>query len=169
MKLLRGLLRLEEVDGIARLDAAGRTGFTEDIEVLLAYRVGLVSRLDLPLSTRTMQFSSSAGVTQEMLDSAENLVLARETQAALVEFALNREFWVKYLEERYPAEFLACRKPTELRMGALDDLQSEGGMTDGAYKNAAEEILRQRRTDERTLMTQLTQAELADSAGANSV
>ena len=169
MKLLRGLLRLEEVDGIARLDAAGRTGFTEDIEVLLAYRVGLVSRLDLPLSTRTMQFSSSAGVTQEMLDSAEHLVLARETQAALVEFALNREFWVKYLEERYPAEFLACRKPTELRMGALDDLQSEGGMTDGAYKNAAEEILRQRRTDERTLMTQLTQAELADSAGANSV
>jgi hypothetical protein len=169
IKLLRGLLRLEEVDGIARADAAGRIGFTEDVEVLLAYRVGLVSRLDLPLSTRTMQFSGSASVTPEMLDRAEQLVLGRETQAALVEFALKREFWVTYLEERYPVEFLACRKPTELRMGALDDLQSEGAMTDGAYKNAAEEILRQRRADESTLMKQLTQAELAGSSGANSV
>jgi len=116
-----------------------------------------------------MQFSSSAGVTQDMLNRAEQLILGRETQAALVEFALKREFWVKYLEERYPAEFLACRKPTELRMGALDELQSEGAMTDGVYKHSAEEILRQRRTDESTLMKQLTQAELIDSAGANSV
>lgn len=169
LKLLRGLFRLEEVDGIARLDAAGRTGFTEDVEVLLAYRVGLVSRLELPLSTRTMQFSTSAGVSEEMLNRVAQRVLASENPAALVEFALKREFWVKYLEERYPAEFRACRTPTELRMDALDDLQSQGRMTDGAYKNAADDILRQRKADEHVLMQQLTQTELAETPGANTV
>jgi len=169
LKLLRGLFRLEEVDGIARLDAAGRAGFTEDVEVLLAYRVGLVSRLELPLSTRTMQFSTSAGVTEEMLNRAAQRVLASESPAALVSFALKREFWVKYLEERYPAEFVACRRPTELRMDALDDLQSAGRMTDGAYKSAADDILRQRKADEHALMQQLTQTELAETPGANSV
>src|SRR5690606_36637789 len=101
-KLLRGPFRLEEVDGIGRLDAAGRTRLTEDVEVLLAYRVGLLSRLELLLSTRTMQFSTSAGVSEEMLNRAAQRVLASENPAALVEFALKREFWVKYLEERYP-------------------------------------------------------------------
>lgn len=144
LKLVRGLFRLEEVDGIARLDIAGRAGFTEDVEVLLAYRVGLATRLDLPISTRTMQFSTSAGVSQDMLASAEQLVLGSETPEALVDFALKRGFWVKYLENQYPAEFLACQKPTEVRMDALDELQGEGGMTDGAYKQAADEILRQR-------------------------
>lgn len=169
MKLVRGLFRLEEVDGVARLDTAGRTDFIEDVEVLLAYRVGLASRLELPVSTRTMQFSTSAAVSPAMLDRAEQIVLASETQDALVEFALTREFWVKYLETRYQDEFLACRKPTEWRMDALDDRLEKGTMTDGAYKQAADEILRQRKADETTLMKQLTQAELAGGPGANTV
>ncbi|MET0951161.1 MAG: NEL-type E3 ubiquitin ligase domain-containing protein, partial [Pseudomonas sp.] len=119
--------------------------------------------------TRTMQFSTSAGVTEEMLNRAAQRVLASESPAALVSFALKREFWVTYLEERYPAEFVACRRPTELRMDALDDLQSAGRMTDGAYKSAADDILRQRKADEHALMQQLTQTELAETPGANSV
>src|SRR5690606_23910965 len=96
-------------------------------------------------------------------------VLASETPAALVEFASKREFWVKYLEERYPAEFRACRTPTELRMDALDDLQSQGRMTDGAYKNAADDILRQRKADDHVWMRLLPQTELAEGPGANTV
>lgn len=169
LKLVRGLARLEEVDGIARQDVAARTGFTEDVEVLLAYRVGLATRLELPVNTRTMQFSTSAQVSQAMLDQAAQRVLAGETPDALVEFALQREFWLNYLENRYPDQLLACRKPTELRMEALEELQSEGRMTDGAYKDAADQILRQRRVDEAALMKQLTQAEMTEGSGGNEV
>jgi C-terminal novel E3 ligase, LRR-interacting len=169
LKLVRGLFRLEEVDRIARLDVALRPDFAEDVEVLLAYRIGLVDRLELPLGARTMQFSNAAGVDQAALDQAAAAVLSHETPAALIEFALKRDFWIKYLESEYAPQFLAIRQPTALRMEALDDLQSRQPMSDGDYKNAAEQILRQRRADEEALMTQLTQAELDGGPGANIV
>lgn len=169
LMLLRGLWRLEEVDDIALRDVAARVGFTEDVEVLLAYRVGLATRLELPVGSHSMHFSTSAGVSQAALDRAAAWVLARETPDALVAFALQRDFWCSYLEGRYPAQFVACRKATELRMSALDELQAQGTMASGAYKNAADAILLQRKADEQGLMTQLTQAEIAGSRAGNSV
>lgn len=169
LKLVRGLFRLEEVDGIARLDAAARVAFTEDVEVLLAYRVGLASRLDLPISTRTMQFSSVAGVDSQALARAEQTVLTRETPDNLMAFAIQRDFWVDYLKRHYADEFLACQRPTAIRMSALDDLQGLHPLQDAVYQREADAILRQRQRDEERLMTQLTQAELASGSAANEV
>ncbi|MCQ2998812.1 hypothetical protein NLO98_03450 [Pseudomonas syringae] len=159
LKLLRGLFRLEEVDGLARLDAAARVGFTEDVEVQLAYRVGLASRLELPIKSRTMQFSTSADVTDDALNRAEQSVLSRETPEELTAFALKRDFWIDHLKRQYADEFVACQRATALRMESLDDLQSERPMSDAAYKDKADAIMKQRQRDEEELMTQLTQAE----------
>lgn len=159
LKLIRGLFRLEEVDAIARADAAARVAFTEDVEVLLAYRVGLASRLELPVSTRTMQFSSSAGVTDGALNRAEQAVLDQETPEALTAFALRRDFWIDHLKRQYSTDFIACQRPTAMRMEALDDLHNEHPMSDAAYKDEADAIMKQRQRDEEELMTQLTQAE----------
>ncbi|WP_095093927.1 NEL-type E3 ubiquitin ligase domain-containing protein [Pseudomonas sp. Irchel 3A5] len=160
LKLLGGLFRLEEVDSLARLDAAARVGFTEDVEVQLAYRVGLASRLELPINSRTMQFSSSADVTDAALNRAERTVLSRETPEELTAFAVKRDFWIDHLKRQYADEFVACQRATALRMEALDDLQSERPMSDAAYKGEADAIMKQRQRDEEELMTQLTQAEL---------
>jgi len=169
LRLVRGLSRLEEVDAIARLDVASRVGFTEDVEVLLAYRVGLASRLELPIGTRTMQFSTSAGVTDQALARAARTVLSHETPEALTSFALKRDFWVDHLKRQYVGEFTACQRPTALRMEALDDLHSERPLSDASYKREAEAIMRQRQVDEERLMKQLTEAELAGGPGANEV
>ncbi|SQF98355.1 leucine rich repeat domain protein [Paucimonas lemoignei] len=169
LRLVRGLSRLEEVDAIARLDVASRVGFTEDVEVLLAYRVGLASRLELPIGTRTMQFSTSAGVTDQALARAARTVLSHETPEALTSFALKRDFWVDHLKRQYVGEFTACQRPTALRMEALDDLNSERPLSDASYKREAEAIMRQRQVDEERLMKQLTEAELAGGPGANEV
>ena len=169
LKLLRGLYRLEEVDGIARLDAASRAGFTEDVEVLLAYRVGLASRLELPIGTRTMQFSTSASVSNDALAQAAQTVLSHETPEALIDFAIKRDFWIDHLKRQYANEFTACQQPTAMRMEALDDLQSENPLSDATYKREADAILRQREWDEERLMRQLTAAELAGGAAANEV
>jgi hypothetical protein len=169
LKLIRGLFRLEEVDAIARLDAASRVGFTEDVEVLLAYRVGLASRLELPIGTRTMQFSLSANVTNEALAQAAQTVLNHETPEALTEFAIKRDFWMEHLKREYAHEFTACQRSTALRMEALDDLQSDKPMSDATYKREADAIMRQRQLDEERLMKQLTEAEFAGGAAANEV
>lgn len=156
LKLVRCLYRLEEVDGIARLDAASRIGFTEDIEVLLAYRVGLAGRLGLPISSRSMQFSNSAGVTAEALDNAARTILSHETSEELTAFALTRDFWVDHLKRQYPDEFLTAQHSTAMRMEALDELHNERPLTDASYKREADAIMRQRQVDEERLMRQLT-------------
>jgi hypothetical protein len=169
LNLVRGLFRLEEVDGIARMDAAKRVAFTEDVEVQLAYRVGLVGRLELPINTRTMQFWTAAGVDSQALDRAEQTVLRHETPERLAAFAIKRDFWTDYLQRQYAEQFLAAQRPTAIDMEALDDLHSERPLSDAAYKREADAILSQRRQDEEQLMVQLTQAELANGARANEV
>lgn len=169
LKLVRGLFRLEEVDAIARLDVAARVGFTEDVEVLLAYRVGLASRLELPIGTRTMQFSTSADVTDQALAQAAQTVLSHETPEQLTTFAIKRDFWIEYLKRQYADQFTACQRSTALRMEALDDLHSERPLSDAAYKREADSIMGQRQMDEERLMKQLTEAELAGGPGANEV
>lgn len=169
LKLVRGLFRLEEVDGIARQDAAARVAFTENIEVQLAYRVGLADRLELPVNTRTMQFSTAAGVDSQALDKAEQWVLGHETPQRLTAFAIKRDFWTDHLKRQYADQLVACQKPTAMRMQALDDSLSELSLSDAAYKREAEAILKQRQQDEEQLMVQLTQAELGNDAGANQV
>jgi hypothetical protein len=161
LKLLRGLYRLEEVDAIARRDAAGRIDFVEDVEVMLAYRTRLASRLELPINTRRMVYGDVADVSLQVIARTGQIVLGNETTARLAEFALGREFWVDYLERHYADRFVLCRQPTAERMEALDEKLEKESMSDAAYKDAADALMRQRRDDERALMKRLTEEELA--------
>jgi len=54
-----------------------------------------------------------------------------------------------------------CRQPTAERMEALDERLEKESMSDAAYKDAADALMRQRREDERALMKRLTEQELA--------
>ncbi|MFS2157164.1 NEL-type E3 ubiquitin ligase domain-containing protein [Pseudomonas sp. Pseusp122] len=164
LKLLRGLYRLEEVDAIARRDAAARVDFVEDVEVILAYRTRLASRLELPINTRRMIYGDVADVSLQVITRTGQIVLGNETSARLAEFALGREFWVDYLERQYADQFVLCRQPTADQMEALDERLAKESLTDAAYKEAADALMRQRREDEQGLMKRLTEGELAKAA-----
>ncbi len=99
--LLRGMFRLSTLDAFARNDIATRRG-VDEIEVFLAYRVGLKNELELPCETSAMNHNEFSGVAQAALDRARTHVLAAEranNSAALVEFAIEQPFWNTHLEK----------------------------------------------------------------------
>jgi hypothetical protein len=97
--LLRGVFRLSTLDAFARSDIATRRG-VDEIEVLLAYRVGLKNELALPCETSAMRYNAISGVNQNSLNRAKTHVLTIEStdsSAALVNFAIEQPFWNTYV------------------------------------------------------------------------
>jgi hypothetical protein len=99
--LLRGVFRLGTLDDFARSDIASRRG-VDEIEVLLAYRVGLKDELALPCETSAMRYNAISGVNQNSLNRAKTHVLTIENadnSAALVNFAIEQPFWNTHIEK----------------------------------------------------------------------
>jgi hypothetical protein len=99
--LLERVFRLNTLDAFARSDIASRRG-VDEIEVLLAYRVGLKDELALPCETSAMRYNAISGVNQNSLDRAKTHVLTIEStdnSAALVNFAIEQPFWNMYIEK----------------------------------------------------------------------
>ncbi|MGO4802535.1 NEL-type E3 ubiquitin ligase domain-containing protein [Pseudomonas sp. W22_MBD1_FP4] len=107
------LFRLHLVDTLAQRDVEARgPGFTEQVEVILAYRVGLADRLDLPVKSRGMLFPQQANVSPAALDQAYTQVLAHERMVADESaFFAERRFWQQHLRTRYPQELEALTAP----------------------------------------------------------
>ena len=99
----RKLFRLMLVDAIALRDVAARgPGFTEQVEVVLAYRTRLADRLALPVKSREMLFPQQADVSETALNAAYDQVLRDERKPADEEaFFVGRPFWEKHLRARY--------------------------------------------------------------------
>jgi len=137
------MFRLTLVDAIAQRDVAARgPGFTEQVEVILAYRTRLADRLELPVKSRDMLFSAQANVSQATIDEAYAQVLRSERNAAEKEvFFVGRTFWEKHLRTQYPQALKALMVPAvdliEEKSTALFELSSlEGEQVSGADETA---------------------------------
>lgn len=116
----RKLFRLALVDAIALRDVAARgPGFTEQVEVILAYRIRLAASLDLPVEARDMLFPQQADVSQAAIDRA-GVDVQREARNADIEadFLIGRMFWETHLRSRYPEELKALMAPD---LGPIDE------------------------------------------------
>lgn len=144
LELARGLFRLDEVEriahldierritletdrlrnaGLAEVDAAVRArALVDEIEVSLAYRVGLHRTLSLPGQPRTMQFEALAGVTQQQLGNAAAQVRWSSATDALVTDVAQRDFWIDYLRRTRPAQFEGVATRAQDQLEALGDL-----------------------------------------------
>ncbi|MCP3751964.1 DUF6543 domain-containing protein [Pseudomonas sp. SBB6] len=155
--LARGLSRLDTVEAIALRDIAARRAAglrVDDVEVRLAYRVGLAERLGLPGQAKGMLFEHMANVTAAQLDSAATEVLEGETPESLKAGISGRDFWIDFLKMRYAARFDEANKPYFARLEALDaDKQT---MSDQAYRTRSETIGQRRTLDEQRLIETLT-------------
>nr|WP_262501862.1 NEL domain-containing protein [Pseudomonas fragi] len=83
----------------------------DELEIHLAYRIGLARALELPGQPESMVFKSLAGVTREDLDIARLEVERAEKTAALNIFISTRQFWREYLIRTNRPQYSALTEP----------------------------------------------------------
>ncbi|WP_397451754.1 NEL-type E3 ubiquitin ligase domain-containing protein [Pseudomonas sp. NA-150] len=168
--LARGLDRLDELEKIAESEITRRLEANDQpdpAEVRLAYRVGLAQRLELPEQPQGMLFNQLSGVSNDMLDSAEQLIFARERTPAFLQSIIAREFWVTFLERRYVQRFESVQSPFHVQLEALD--AESKNITDEAYLSRVKAIQSARESAIDALALELTQSIEADIRTTDSV
>ena len=178
VRLAKGLFRLDEVERIAlqdiqqRRDAINaRRDLTaaqkaqhlqqiEEVEVRLAYRVGLKARLELPKQPAGGRFLMLAGVTQEALDAAAEQVLALDDSPEQFQSLVGRDFWIDYLKEHHPTSFQALTDTLIANQIELDEAKAAGTLEAADYASQSEALALQFKVKEAELIQSLTQSEL---------
>ncbi|WP_312931826.1 NEL-type E3 ubiquitin ligase domain-containing protein [Pseudomonas sp.] len=161
LHLGRQLWRLDEVQRIALADIAARRADGADpdeIEVALAYRVGLREPLDLPAQPQDMLFAEVSGVDPARLERARLEVLSAEQPSALAASLAQREFWRTWLEHHYSERLQALDAPFHERLLALMDQAEASATQDGDYLQQINAVRDEREAARAELYLTLTQA-----------
>ena len=159
LRLGRELFRLDQVDRIAarhiqQVRSRNPRIQVDDVEVHLAYRVGLADALGLPGQPSSMHFAPASGVTSDDLRLAEREVRDAESPDALSHSLAQRDFWQQYLQRLHAGWFEAANAPFHERLEAIFDQREQ--MTDHAFIAAVENVQSERSTAEWALYLQLT-------------
>jgi hypothetical protein len=178
VQLAKGLFRLDEVERIAlqdiqrRRDAINaRTDLTndekrenlaliEEVEVRLAYRVGLKDRLELPGQPAGGVYLRLGDVTPDMLDAAANQVLALDDSPQQFQSLVGRDFWIDYLKQQQGASFQALNDTLIARQIELDEAKAAGTLEEADYVSQSEALDLQHKVKEAELVQSLTRTEL---------
>ncbi|MCK3862021.1 hypothetical protein E4P00_06640 [Pseudomonas sp. B329] len=178
--LSRSLFRLHEVDKIASADILRsetivndptvseeakrphRLRLGEEVEIRLAYRYGLKDRLQLPGQPQRTAYTHMGGVTQGMLDSAYEKIVALDNSPEEFQALLSREFWQVYITNKYQAQFEAQRQPFQERLEALRDSLTAGLLSKAAYKEQTDSQQALLAIEEAELIQTLTRQILAE-------
>ena len=151
-RLTRRFFRLDEVDRLARANAAAR----DEAEVRMAYRLGLAEPLDLPLPPARMLYRTAAAVAADELHTVEGLVLASQDSPAFYTHVANRDFWVAWLREAYATEFGELNATFQSERARVEDDFPE---LDDAYLARIEALAAEQKKREVQLIEQLTHRE----------
>ncbi len=166
LKLARGLFRLERIDDIARdhvKDLHDRpevpsASAVDELEVHLAYRVGLGRSLYLPGQPKEMFFRSIANVTEEQIRAARTRVRQAESTPAMKTFIASRDFWIDYLRKKYPRDFTRFNTPFHDQEEQL--LSQSPQMLSDQYARRLSALMEARVAQEQTFLEALTQHEI---------
>lgn len=145
LNLAKGLFRLDKLESIAAehcldLMRQGVAG-VDELEVNLAYRIGLAQALELPGQPKSMMFRRLAGVTQENLDIARLEVQNAEKTDATAVFISTLEFWKSYLTNTHKAEYASLTEPYFEALYAL--LRRSPEMNSARYLRRVSEVRNQ--------------------------
>ncbi|MCK3860756.1 NEL-type E3 ubiquitin ligase domain-containing protein [Pseudomonas sp. B329] len=125
LNLSRQLFRLSRADQLAEAAAVGM----DRAEVRLSYRIGLtrgwLDGLELPGQPTYMAFANP--INAELQAQLRAQILATESTDAFVESLIQREYWLRYLDERYAEQFEALEDELARRYEALEDAHSDRG------------------------------------------
>ncbi|MEN5238856.1 NEL-type E3 ubiquitin ligase domain-containing protein [Pseudomonas sp. TWI923] len=171
LEMARRLFRLEQVQAYARADLprverALRRQYpdesVDEVEVDLAYRIGLAERLSLPRQPRTMQFRSMAHVGDEQLADAERSVRAAEANGeVLARFISQRDFWQAYLKQQHATSLDEVQEPFFADLERLDERRIAGEINEGGYLAQADALRQALLEAEQAWYVRLTREALA--------
>ncbi len=123
LSFAKRLFRLEEVGRVAAEDYNSRLHIVgphpDELEVHLAYRLGLAKVLKLPSQPQNMLFKEIAGVTQEDLNRARTEVIRAEGTDALADFVSKRDFWREYLVDKNFTDYSSLTEPYFTRLAQV--------------------------------------------------
>ena len=179
--LARGLFRLDALDRIASADIARSQAIvndpavsladkfphtvrlSEEVEIRLAYRVGLKDRLQLPGQPQKMQFSGIAHVSPAMLEAAYHEVVALDHSPKEFQALLARAFWQDYLANKYHVQFEAQREPYHAQMADLTRRFDAQTLAEALYRQQADDLQAQWAIKNAALLNTLTGQEIAQA------
>ncbi|QHG66396.1 NEL-type E3 ubiquitin ligase domain-containing protein [Pseudomonas putida] len=159
LRLGRSLYRLEQVDRIAaehvrEVQAFNPTEAVDEVEVYLAYRIGLAEPLGLPAQPAYMHYQHFSQVNRADLRDARAMVLARENSQVLCDSLASRDFWKDYLRTAYAERFEAFDTPYHERLSTLEEQAASG--TDQRYLEQVDALRAERALAERRFILELT-------------
>ncbi|MCQ6255718.1 NEL-type E3 ubiquitin ligase domain-containing protein [Pseudomonas sp. Q11] len=178
VQLAKGLFRLDEVESIALKDIQRRRdainarpdltneeklenlALIEEVEVRLAFRVGLKDRLKLPGQPAGGVFLTLGDVTPEMLDTAADEVLALDDSPQQFQSLVGRDFWIDYLKQQHGVSFQALNDTLIANQIELDEAKAAGTLEDADYVSQSEALGLQHKIKEAELVQSLTRTEL---------
>jgi len=98
----RSFLLLEMVNAKAKAHMETLT-WVDEIEVQLAFQIGLAERLNLPVSTKNMIFRGCAQITSEKIQAAGTAILEECDDERLEAFLKTWSPWMKFQRSLVPA------------------------------------------------------------------
>ncbi|HWH85780.1 MAG TPA: NEL-type E3 ubiquitin ligase domain-containing protein [Pseudomonas sp.] len=173
ISLSRALFRLHEVDKIASADIARREATSPlnivpaEVEIRLLYRYRLKDRLQLPAQPEQMGYEHLAHVTKAQLDAAYEKVIALDNSPEEFQELVSRDFWQKFLTNKYQEEFEMRRQPIQDRQAALDEAHEAKTLSDDDYKAQSIEVQASWMIEEAALIETMTRRELAEPSAGN--
>ena len=138
LDLGRRLWRLDKVREIARRDMDAGVVGDDQVEVVLAYEVGLRRRLHLPTRTTDTRYTDRK-VDEARLALTCQRVLADESEQALARSLVAHEFWSGYLKKHHRDAFKALLAPFRARLEWIERQTDEGEDTTGQFAQLADE------------------------------
>jgi Leucine-rich repeat (LRR) protein len=177
LKLSRGLFRLDNVERIALADISRRTAainateglssaqkaeriaLLEEVEIKLAYRFGLKDRLGLPGQPQSVRFTRLGDVSSAMLDQAQAEVVALDNSPQELQALIERDFWKRYLANKYQSQFEARQAPYQTRQANLYRDFSAQALSQAAYEEQSADLDAQLQIEEAALVEELTRQE----------
>ncbi len=120
LELGRRLFRLHRLNEIAR-EHALKVRKLDELEVNLAYRIGLAKTLDLPGQPQNMLLGPESGVTAADLEKAQHRIATDELSPQWLEFMQQQTFWRDYLKRTFTRKFSLIDQSFAPQMTALDE------------------------------------------------
>lgn len=118
------LYKLEEVRKSARRHMAG-LNWVDEVEVQLAFQIGLTETLQLPLSTQNMIFRRCANVTDEQIADAGREILENCTDRNINQFLQSWEPWKRHIRRKIIPAYESLNSVNIENVVQCDILQEE--------------------------------------------
>ncbi|WP_395600742.1 NEL-type E3 ubiquitin ligase domain-containing protein [Pseudomonas sp. B19125] len=162
----RGSNRIASIKQRATLDYPAHSG-VEHSMFLLGCRLALAQDLNLPLPL-TMRFSTPVvEIDPQVLNEYRLAIIRDEARINWPDLLKDKEYWVTFLELKYPLMFEAARSPYDERyQQALEQVQV-GDLSENAYFIKGGEIAVAMLSAKNDLVLQLTAQEWAAFVGSD--